>query len=90
MRFAVRLDVRTDKPLTQTQLDALAGGRRELLATSKPRTQSLTVSLEMDGGDVVGALARALNVVLDVTPGVVRHAEVTELRPRAVARRRRR
>jgi hypothetical protein len=89
-RYAVRLDIHTAKPLTQPQLDTLNGGRWEMLATGKPRSKTLTVSLEMDGGDVVGALARSLNEVLDVVAGEVTHAEVTELRPRAGGKRRRR
>jgi hypothetical protein len=88
--FAVRMEIRTDRPLTQAQLDGLDGGRHELLAIGKPRTRTLSVSLTMDGGDVVGALARSMNVILDDVPGEVRHAEVTELRPRPTAPRRRR
>jgi hypothetical protein len=84
------MEIRTDKPLTQAQLDGLDGGRHELLATGKPRARSLSVSLTMDGGDVVGALARSMNVILDEVPGDVRHAEVTELRPRPTPPRQRR
>jgi hypothetical protein len=81
-RFAVRLEVRTARPLTPAQLDGLDGGRYQLQADGRPRSRSLAVALEMAGGDVAGALARSLNVVLDQVPGVVRHAEVTELRRR--------
>jgi hypothetical protein len=86
--YAVRLEVRTDRPLSQAQLDKLdelAAGRHELLAGGKPRGRTLTVSLTMAGADVVGALARSLNVVLDLVPGRVHVAEVTEQRPRPVA-----
>jgi hypothetical protein len=78
--YAVRLEVRVERPLTQAQLDQLgelATSRYELLATGRPRSRTLSVSLTMAGGDVVGALARSLNVVLDQVPGDVRHAEVT-------------
>ena len=86
--YAVRLEVRTDRPLSQAQLDRLdelAAGRHELLAGGKLRGRTLTVSLTMAGADVVGALARSLNVVLDLVPGRVHAAEVTEQRPRPVA-----
>ncbi|HEV7758475.1 MAG TPA: hypothetical protein VGO78_05785 [Acidimicrobiales bacterium] len=88
--YAVRLEVRADKALTSAQLEQLDGGRHAVVAAGKVRGRSLEVSLTMAGGDVVGALARALNVVLDVVPGEVRAAELVEQRPRPVARRRRR
>jgi hypothetical protein len=88
--YAVRLEVRVEKGLTQAQLEQLDGGRHEVVASGKVRGRSLEVSLTMAGGDVVGALARALNVVLDVVPGEVRAAELVEQRPRPVPRRRRR
>lgn len=81
-RYTVRLQVHTTRPLTQAQLDQLDGGRHPLQAEGKPRTRTLRVDLEMTGGDVAGALARSLNLVLDQVPGEVRHAEVTEIRRR--------
>jgi hypothetical protein len=87
------LEVRTDKPLAQAQLDTLARletGVHGLLAIGKARSRTLSVSLTMSGGDVVGALARSLNVVLDVVPGTVRLAEVVERVPHSVSKRRRR
>ena len=86
--YAVRLEVRAERPLTQAQLDQLGeleSSRYALLATGKPRSRTLSVSLTMAGGDVVGALARALNVVLDVVPGEVQAAEVVQQAPRTVA-----
>lgn len=80
-RYAVHLEVHTARPLTQATLDKIDdGGRHDLLATGRPRTSTLTVSLEMDGGDVAGALARSLNLVLDQVPGEVRRAELEQLR----------
>jgi hypothetical protein len=85
----VKLEVRSHRPLTREQLDGLAGGRHEVRAMGRPRTTTLLVSLTVvDGG---GALARALNVVLDQVPGDVRRAELSRLRqrpptPRARAR----
>jgi hypothetical protein len=81
-RYAVKLEVRTNRPLTRQQIDDLAGGRHEVRAMGRPRTTTLLVSLTIAGGDVAGALARALNVVLDQVPGEVRHTELTRLRPR--------
>lgn len=91
-RFAVRLEVHTARPLTQAVLDEITGERYELVATGRPRSSTLSVDLKMDGGDVAGALARCLNVVLDQVPGAVRHAEVQQLRdhPHASPRGRRR
>jgi hypothetical protein len=88
--YAVRLEVRVEKGLTQAQLEQLDGGRHEVVASGKVRGRSLEVSLTMAAGDVVGALARALNVVLDVVPGEVRAAELVEQRPRPAPPRRRR
>jgi hypothetical protein len=85
-RYAVHLDIRTDRPLKEDDVARLSGGRHEVEATGEPRRRTLVVDLVMDGGDVVGALARALNVVLDAIPGVVRHAEVTEAGPRPATR----
>lgn len=79
-RYTVRLQVHTTRPLTQAQLDELDGGRHPLTADGRPRSSTLHVDLEMTGGDVAGALARSLNLVLDQVPGEVRHAEITELR----------
>lgn len=76
--YDVRLVVRAARPLTQAQLDRLGDDRHEVAATGKPRSYTLSVSLTMAGGDVVGALARVLNVVLDVVPGEVRVAEVVQ------------
>lgn len=76
-RYAVRLQVHADRPLTQQQLEALDGGPHGLQANGRPRARKLTVDLTIAGGDVAGALARSLNVVLDQVPGDVRHAEVT-------------
>jgi hypothetical protein len=89
-RYAVHLEVRTDRPLTQQRLDGLDGGRHQMVATGTLRSHTMNVTLEIDGGDVAGALARSLNVILDTMPGDVCHAEVTKLRPGAVARPRRR
>ena len=84
--YAVRLEVRADRPLSQAQLDQLDTGQHELVAAGKPRSRTLNVSLTMAGGDVVGALARSLNVVLDIVPGEVQLAEVIQQRPRTLAR----
>lgn len=78
----MKLEVRSHRPLTREQLDGLAGGRHEVRAMGRPRTTTLLVSLTIVGGDVGGALARALNVVLDQVPGDVRHAELSRLRQR--------
>jgi hypothetical protein len=85
-RYAVKLEVRANRPLTRQQIDELAGGRHEVRAMGGPRTTTLIVSLTIVGGDVAGALARALNVVLDRVPGEVRHAELTQLRRRPMPR----
>jgi hypothetical protein len=76
-RYAVCLQVHADRPLTQHQLGALDGGPHGLETNGRPRARKLTVSLTVAGGDVAGALARSLNVVLDQVPGDVRHAKVT-------------
>lgn len=85
--YTVRLRLRADQPLTPSQLDQFAGGRHEITAVGKPRGVALDVTLTMPGGDVVGALARSLNAVLDVVPGTIRAAEVVEQRSRSGRRR---
>jgi hypothetical protein len=89
-RYAVRMDIRTDTPLTRDELQRLAGAGYEIVVAGAPRRRTLTGRLVMSGGDVVGALARSMNVVLDEVAGEVRHAEVTEARPRPVGAQRRR
>jgi hypothetical protein len=79
--YLVRLQVRSDRPLTPSQLGQLDGGRHEIAATGKPRSQALHVTLTIAGADVVGALARSLNVVLAIVPGSIREAHVAESRP---------
>ena len=59
-----------------------------MAAAGKPRSHALEISLTIAGGDVVGALARSLNAVLEVVPGSVREAQVIETPPRPPARRR--
>jgi hypothetical protein len=86
--YTVRLQVRADRPLTVEQLEQLDGGRHEVRAMGRQRGVTLDVTLTMPGGDVVGALARSLNAVLDVVPGTVRCAEVVEQRTRPSGRRR--
>jgi hypothetical protein len=81
-RYAVRMDIRTDTPLKREELERLSGAGYEIEVAGEPRRRTLAVSLVMSGGDVVGALARSMNVVLDEVAGEVRHAEVTEARPR--------
>ena len=81
-RYAVRMDIRTDTPLKREQLERLSGAGYEIQVTGEPRRRRLAVRLVMVGGDVVGALARSMNMVLDEIAGEVRHAEVTEARPR--------
>jgi hypothetical protein len=85
-RFAIQLEVRTDRPLKQAQLDQLVEGGHGLNVGGRPGQRTLRVTLEMDGGDVVGVLARSQNVVLDRVPGTVRHAEASELRSRTLRR----
>lgn len=75
-RYAVHLHVHADRPLTQ-QLETLKGGRHDVQVDGRLRSRKLTVDLTIAGGDVAGALARSLNVVLDQVPGDVRHAELT-------------
>ena len=75
--YAVRLQVHTDRPLTQRQLETLDGGPHDVQVDGRPRSRKLTVDLTIAGGDVAGALARSLNVVLDHVPGEVRRAELT-------------
>jgi hypothetical protein len=87
--FTVLLRVRANQPMTRAQLEQLDGGRHEIAAAGKPRGLTLEVRLTMAGGDVVGALARSLNAVLDVVPGKVHRAEVIETQSQPGARRRR-
>lgn len=87
-RFTVRLEVRTARPLSQAQLDEIHGERYELRVDGRPRASTLLAELVMDGGDVAGALARSMNVVLDQVPGEVRHAEVTQMQAGGAVRRR--
>jgi hypothetical protein len=75
-RYAVKLDLRTDRPLTAGQIAAVQGGRWDMRALGRPRGRRLAVSLSIDGGDVAGALIRAQNIVLEQVPGEVIHAEV--------------
>jgi len=81
-RYAVRMEIRADRPLKREELERLAGAGHEIQVAGEPRRRMLAVSLVMSGGDVVGALARSMNVVLDEVAGEVRYAEVTEARPR--------
>jgi hypothetical protein len=88
--YRVRLRVRVGEPVRTDQVTALDGGRWNALA--RQRGNDLHVTLTIDGGDVVGGLVRAMNVVLDVVPGEIERAEVaiTEVpeRPTSVRRRR--
>lgn len=80
-RYAVRLDIRTDRPLTAERIAAVQGGRWGVRALGQPRGRKLSVDLSMEGGDVAGALIRAQNLVLDQLPGEITHAELTILPP---------
>jgi hypothetical protein len=85
--YQVHLEIRTARPLNAEQIAQLEGGKHEVLATGQVRSRRLTVTLRMEGGDVVGALARALNYVFDQVPGDVDHAQVTASKPRLAPRR---
>jgi hypothetical protein len=76
------MDIRTARPLSRQQLDDLAGGRWQVHAAGKPRGRTLQVSVVMDATDAIGALIRSCNLVLDIVPGEITHAEITEMRPR--------
>lgn len=76
-RYDVRLDVRAARPLKAEVIQALQGSRWDVNATGAPRSRRLAVTMSMQGSDPAGALIRAQNVILDVVPGDVTHAELT-------------
>jgi hypothetical protein len=63
------------EPPTAEQIMSLQGGRWPTSATR--RGKDLAVTMHIASTDVVGALIRAVNVVLDQVAGEVSHAEVT-------------
>jgi len=73
--YRVRIRLSCPEPPTAEQVVALQGGRWQ--ATATRRGNDLSVTMTITGADVVGALIRAINVVLDQVGGQVQQAEVT-------------
>lgn len=73
--YRVRIKLTCPEPPTAEQVVALQGGRWQ--TTASRRGNDLAVTMTITSADVVGALIRALNAVLDQVSGQVQHAEVT-------------